>query len=358
MLSGECLIIRADASTEIGAGHLMRCLALTQAWQDAGGKVVFITACQSDGLLQRLRQEKVELYQLPGSYPDPVDWEHTRQVISAHPGAWVVLDGYHFDHTYQRQVKEAGHRLMVIDDLVHFQHYYADIVFNQNLHAEQLHYPAEPYTRLLLGTRYVLLRREFRTWKSRPREIPEVARLVLVTLSGSDPENYTLKVLQALQQVNVPDIEITAVIGASNPHNAALETAARQSRIHIRLVRDARNMPELMAWADAAISGGGGTYWELAYLGVPALVLAWAPNQEPNTRLLQERGAASAIILKDVRSPEMMTRLIGQLLSDRPARAAMSRMGQTIVDGNGAQRIIAVMSGRAETTVELDKRAA
>ena len=39
----ESLVIRVDADSKIGMGHLMRCLALAQAWKDAGGKVMFVT---------------------------------------------------------------------------------------------------------------------------------------------------------------------------------------------------------------------------------------------------------------------------------------------------------------------------
>lgn len=74
---GFPLLIRADANTRIGTGHLMRCLALAQAWQDRGGQTTFITACDSDKLLQQLRDEGFQVIQLEETYPDPADWEAT-----------------------------------------------------------------------------------------------------------------------------------------------------------------------------------------------------------------------------------------------------------------------------------------
>lgn len=335
----DVLIIRADASTQIGIGHLMRCLALGQAWKDTGGKVTFITACQNEGLLQRLKEEDFDLYPLASPYPDPGDLDYTKDILAAHPDAWVVLDGYHFDEVYQQRVKEAEHRLLVIDDMAHLEHYCADILLNQNLRAEQLHYSCEPYTHLLLGTRYVLLRREFLARGDRQREIPEVAKRVLVTLGGSDPENHTLKVIQALQKTNAPGLEATVVIGASNPHADVLETAIKQSRIPIQLVRDARDMPELMAQADAAVSGFGTTCWELAYMGVPMLVLITMPNQEVNAKALQKSGMALTLNLKNDRAP-IQTSLLQDLLTNEQARTAMSHMGRVLVDGHGTTRVL------------------
>jgi len=141
MAQAKYLIIRADANAQIGTGHLMRCLALAQAWKDAGGEVAFITACRSEGLLERFREEGFEVHLLSSSYPDPGDWEVTKNVLARHPDAWVVLDGYHFDETYQQWIKDAGNCLLVmIDDMTHLKHYYADIVLNQNLYAEDSHY--------------------------------------------------------------------------------------------------------------------------------------------------------------------------------------------------------------------------
>jgi UDP-2,4-diacetamido-2,4,6-trideoxy-beta-L-altropyranose hydrolase len=336
----EHLIIRVDANTQMGTGHLMRCLALAQAWKDTGGKVTFITACQSSDLLKRPREEDFELHVLSHPYSDAGDWAHTKDILAAHPSAWVVLDGYHFDEAYQQRVKDAEYQLLVIDDMAHLKHYYADIVLNQNLHAEQLHYSCEPYTRLLLGTRYVLLRREFLNWRNWKREIPEVAQRALVTLGGSDPENHTLKVIQAFQEVYMPDLEVTVVIGVNNPHACVLEQAAKQSCIPIRLVRDAKNMPGLMAGADVAVSGGGTTTWELLFMGTPALFLMLASNQRHIVEYIEyEKLGKNSGQAGDV-SSESLAEAITSLAKAFNLRIAISRKARQIVDGQGVQRVV------------------
>ncbi len=339
-LEEKPLIIRVDASSQIGTGHLMRCLALGQAWKDAGGRVIFITACQSEGLLQWLREEEFDIHLLAKPYPDAGDWDYTKDILAAHSNDWVVLDGYHFDRVYQQQVKEAGHRLLVIDDMAHLKHYHADIVLNQNLHAEQLQYSCEPYTHLLLDTRYVLLRREFLAWRGWKREIPEIARQVLVTLGGSDPENHTLKVIQALQQVDISGLEATVVIGASNPHTGILEVAIRKSSIPIRLIQNAKNMPELMAWADVAVSAAGSTVWELMFMGVPAFLIAIADNQEPIAGSAAATDAAIWINHEPANWMQVFAAKAHQLILDAESRAKFSYQEQCLVDGLGKIRII------------------
>jgi UDP-2,4-diacetamido-2,4,6-trideoxy-beta-L-altropyranose hydrolase len=321
----ESLVIRADADRQIGMGHFMRCLALAQAWKDTGGQVVFITACQSESLLQRLKEEGFDIHLLARSYPDDDDWEHTKNILAAYPSAWVVLDGYHFDEVYQQQVKEFGQWLLVIDDMAHLKHYYADIVLNQNLHADQLRYTCEPYTRLLLGTKYVLLRKEFLAWRDWKREVPEVARQVLVTLGGADPENHTLKVIQGLDKVEVTGLEVTIVIGASNPHRDVLEAATKQSRIPIRLIWDVTNMPELMTWADVAVSSAGSTVWELLFLGTPTLALILADNQCYIAEQVVESGVGQSLGWARNISAKSLAKAITLLLKDFNLREGKQR---------------------------------
>ncbi len=334
------LIIRADASIEMGSGHLMRCLALAQAWQDAGGKVTFVTACQNDGLLQRLREEGFDIHLLTQPFPDLGDWERMAEILAAHPNTPVVLDGYHFDEAYQQRLREAGHQLLVIDDMAHLKHYYADIVLNQNLHAEQLHYSCEPYTRLLLGTRYVLFRREFLARRGWQREVPELARHVLVTLGGGDPENHTLKVIQAVQKTDAPVLEATVLIGASNPHADVLEAAIKESRVSIRLIRDARNVPALMAQADVAISSAGTTVWELAFMGIPTIVAVTTPIESFLVKGLDKYGLFyNAGWLRRL-SMARLAGLLSRLVKDTGARRDMASLGQRLVDGAGCDKVL------------------
>jgi UDP-2,4-diacetamido-2,4,6-trideoxy-beta-L-altropyranose hydrolase len=334
------LIVRADANARMGTGHLMRCLALAQGWQAQGGEAIFITACDSDGLLQRLSDEGFQTVVLECAYPDPDDWKATAQVLAAHPEAWVVLDGYHFDPAYQRRVKETGHRLLVIDDMAHLEHYYADVVLNQNIHAEELQYACAPYTRLLLGTEYVLLRREFWPWRGWQREIPEIARKVLVTLGGSDPDNATLKVIQALQEVPIEGLEAVVVVGGSNPHFETLQSAICHSRFTIRLESNVTNMPELMAWADIAIAAGGSTCWELAFMGLPTITLVLAANQKLAARALAEQGVSVCLGEGTNATLQGIQRAVSQLTKDHDTRQIMAQKGQCLVDGTGVVKVV------------------
>lgn len=337
------LLIRADANAQMGTGHLMRCLALAQAWQAQGGEAIFITACDSEGLLQRLRGEGFQVIELDETYPDSDEWDAASQVLAAHPDAWVVLDGYHFDPAYQRRIKEAGHPLLVIDDMAHLDHYDADVILNQNIHATQLDYSCEPDTRLLLGTDYVLLRREFWPWREWKREIPDVARKVLVTLGGGDPDNQTLKVIRALQQVNVNGLEAIVVVGASNPHYGELTFVAQNSGDKIRLVHNVSNMPDLMAWADLAFTAGGSTCWEIAFLGLPSAVLVVADNQREIAEGLNKAKVSRNLGWWEGVSQSQVAKALLDLSGDQRERLRMSRNGRTLVDGRGVERVISAL---------------
>src|ERR1700730_16540434 len=198
----EPLLIRADAGERIGAGHLMRCLALAQAWLDTGGRAEFLSASMPPLLEARLVSEQISLTLLSANAGSDCDAQATVARARQIGARWIVVDGYQFGAKYQQRLKEADCRLLFIDDYGHCDYYCADLILNQNFYAhEDLYARRENYTRLLLGTRHALLRREFWSWKDFRRKIPRVARKLLVTLGGADPCNVAAKVLHALRDL-------------------------------------------------------------------------------------------------------------------------------------------------------------
>ena len=154
------LLIRADADTHIGIGHVMRCIALAQAWQHQGGDVTFLSHCHSDRLRQWIIDEGFELISIEKPHPDTSDLSFTLNKLST-DSLWLVLDGYYFTPDYQKAIRENGYKLLVIDDMAHLDHYHADILLNQNIHSSSLPYSCTRDTVKLFNSQYVLLRREF-----------------------------------------------------------------------------------------------------------------------------------------------------------------------------------------------------
>lgn len=345
--NARTLIIRTDANASIGTGHLMRCLALAQAWKDRGGETIFITACESKTLEHRLLNEGFQVINLECSHPEINGWRLTSRTLMKYPGAWVVLDGYQFNSEHQHRIKDAGHPLLVIDDMAHLNHYYADIVLNQNLHAKELKYSCEPYTSLLLGTKYVLLRREFMEWRNWKRKIPEVARKVLVTMGGSDPNNVTLKVIHALRLIELDGMKATIIVGGSNQYYEELKAAVNDSPFPISLEQNVMNMPELMAWADMAISGGGSTCWELAFMGLPDLILIIANNQQAIAERLDASGIVVNLGWNDTPSQSEIVKEVMRLMCDKDTRERMSLQSQQLVDVDGVNRVLMYMKNQS-----------
>jgi UDP-2,4-diacetamido-2,4,6-trideoxy-beta-L-altropyranose hydrolase len=339
------VLIRADANVRVGTGHLMRCLALAQAWQEERGVAHFALEGGLPALERRLLDGGMGISRVAASHGSLEDAAQTVALARQMEAVWVVLDGYCFDAPYQRAVKEADLRLLVVDDYGHASRYYADLVLNQNIGAsESLYVSREPYTRLLLGPRYAMLRREFWPWRSWEREIPPVAHKVLVTLGGADPDNVTLRAVRALRQIQIDGLEATVVVGGGNPHWESLRSAAEHSGCKIHLERDVKDMSVLMAWADVTVSAGGSTCWELAFMGLPAVVVVVAENQKGIAQGLDALGVVRNLGWRADVDEMDLARALKALATDFAHRGAMSEKGRQLVSGGGADEVVSSMN--------------
>jgi UDP-2,4-diacetamido-2,4,6-trideoxy-beta-L-altropyranose hydrolase len=322
----------------------MRCLALAEGLEEAGEKVVFAMASSTPAIRERLERANIEVVAL--SSKDDLGREAGSVISLARmrSAAWVVVDGYQFTPGYIADLKSAGLNVLSIDDLGRAMAYPSDLVLNQNAHAKEISYRERaPQTRLLLGPRYALLRREFRPECRVPRTIPSQARKILVMMGGSDPDNITLRMLDALQLVAVENLEVVILAGGSNPHVATLRKAAMESNRNIRVLCDVDNVSSWMQWADIAISAAGSTSWEICFLGLPAVLVDVAPNQTPVAQELERLGGA--VHLKDVARAEAnaIASAVKELMMSSEMRSSLSKAASELVDGLGTRRVVAAM---------------
>lgn len=335
-MSGR-LTIRADADPRMGTGHVMRMLALAQAWAEKSGQAHFVGRIEAEPLRARILAEGFGLTELTATHPDPADLAVLLE--QGEPGGWVALDGYHFDTQYQRAVRASGRKSLVVDDVNDRGAYEADVLLNQNLGAEAFTYRLNPDCLRLLGPRHALLRREFLAARPADKPCPERARNILVTFGGADPDNVTGKALAALALLADPQLNVRVVVGAANPHAGSLRALATALTCPCELLQAVTNMPGLMAWADLAVSAAGSTCWELCFFGVPMLLVPIADNQAGIGPALAVAGAA--VVARP--EPESLAQNLRSLLGDAQARRAMSAAGHGLVDGQGARRVSAAL---------------
>lgn len=354
--------LRADASLDIGTGHVMRCLTLADALRRRGAVCRFISREHPGHLIDYIRERGFEVLALPGATPSEVapapraavdyaawlgidpatDAAQARQALGGRRLDWLVVDHYALDEGWERLMRPAARRILAIDDLANRRHR-CEVLLDQNLGRTARDYadllPADGA--VLAGPRYALLRPEFADLRAQSlkRRSPARVRQLLVTLGGVDKDNVTLSVLKALAAGELPaDCRIVVVMGAGAPGLQAVRDFADRASGRIELRVNERNMAALMAASDVAIGAAGGTAWERCCLGLPTLVVMMAENQRAGALALQASGAA---LLVDAGLP-LAEGLRAQLpgLLDPQRLSQMQAACTSMVDGDGTRRVV------------------
>lgn len=272
-------LIRADASPQIGMGHVMRCIALGQILKEAKNEVIFLTQTKNDSIIKRIRYEKFKVITMNKKKNILTDAKETIKQGKKYNVEWIITDGYKFTTAYQKEIKKNGFKLMCIDDTAQC-HYVSDIVLNQNLNAEKIFkYSCEPYTKLLLGIKYVLLRKDIKSFLDLERKVNEQCKNILVTMGGSDKKNLTPKILKILNKIS-NKLNIRVILGAESGIRIEKVHIINENQNNISFFRNEANMGKHINWCDIAISTAGSSVWEFIALKSPLIITAISENQK------------------------------------------------------------------------------
>lgn len=258
------VIIRADASVNIGSGHVMRCLTVARKLQDAGCHV-------------RFWMEPLE-----GHLIDYVAAQGFDNILQAEQADLYIVDHYELGIEWERAIRNFTGKLVVIDDLA--REHDCDLLLDQNVvpHYETRYDDKVPtYCVKLLGPKYLMMRDEFIEARQQVMMRNDEVQCLLIFMGGADPTNETMKVLQALDGLSFEHVDV--VVGNGNPVKSAIETICQERGYHFHCQID--YMARLMKKADFAIGAGGATMWERCYVGLPSSSTIVADNQRETTTL-------------------------------------------------------------------------
>ena len=328
------VLFRVDDGPGIGAGHLMRCLALAEAIHNQGGclhlSTVRISALHTGwhAMNAQIHLQKCEI----GSSDD---LDQTLRHVHELEADWLVVDGYGFS-TAWLDTAAAKCPVLCLDDLGN-RDAAVQLILNQNPGSDLRH--GATYRRCgcaLLGLDWFLLRQAWR--EIQPAAEPH---RMLLTLGGEDPNNRMIELMRALL---ADGRNFMADVISSAPEagfrQAEEMSQSRPDRFVVH--RGPVDLPALMRRVTVVVSGGGVTPIEAASLGVVPVIVILAENQTLGSEYLVAIGAARAVESGDG-AMVSAARLTLDLLGDDVIRLTMAARGRALVDGRGPARVVAAM---------------
>jgi UDP-2,4-diacetamido-2,4,6-trideoxy-beta-L-altropyranose hydrolase len=376
------VFIRADASYILGTGHIMRCLTLANQLRQHACNVEFLSANCHGNLNTWIQQQGFQVYALPAAengFDMVADSQYVikllKQILNPDENAGstpdnnpdnrattplLIVDHYGIDSAWEQALLPVIKKIAVIDDLANRQHH-CQWLIDQNLNADSVRY--KPYVpedcQLLLGTQYCLIREEFTAQRAAgisPKE--GVMRHIVVSFGGSDPTGETLKTLKALDTLknelekdfseknfleNSPknQIQVSVVLGMRYQGKEQLTPYFNQPGYCF--LENVTDMAQLLASAHLVIGAGGTSSWERCCMGVPAVVITVAENQQAISHALAEAGAIQHLGFHQAVDSSVIYHAVKALFLQPDKLHVMSGNAFKLVDGEGASRVAAAL---------------
>lgn len=338
----------ANASPTIGAGHVMRLLALAQACFRKNIKVSFASYECPEYLRVRLCSEGFDIISLPINF--------MQSHVQAFNANVIVIDDYSLSDEQWRYFRNTKALLVNIDDMVNNEALVSDIIINPAANAAEIDYQKRaPQALFCLGATFTLLRTEF---AEQTFIAIEQRKRILITLGGADVKNMSLALAQSLVKKPLDDADIYVLLGGLNTQAlTSLQTlASKHSNLFI--IEKSQQMAVLMMQSGLAITAAGGTLGELACMGTPSIALVSVDNQKaalssassalPTRAWFYDHDVRSFV--KDVKTLhdsthnaqiiEKITAQTYELWRDLCRRKQMSTQARQLIDGQGCERIV------------------
>ncbi len=264
------ILVRADSSSSIGTGHIMRDLVIAK--QFAGDNVIFATQDLPYNINSKIIESGFMIETLQSNEINELDCLMKKLQIDM-----VIIDHYGIDYDFEKQLKYNNPKLKILSLDDTYENHYCDILLNHNISADESKYKNKVPAgcELRCGSEYTLLREEFKIEKAKPKVVNEKPT-VFVAMGGADHSNINIDILEVLKAFK--NIHVNLVTTNANKKLKVLERYCN-SKSWINLHINSNEIAKLMKHCDFAIVTPSVTVNEICFLEIPFIVIKTADNQ-------------------------------------------------------------------------------
>lgn len=277
------ILFRADSSSQIGTGHIMRDLVLATQYIDA--KIIFASMDLKGNLNHKIIEAGYEIEILKTNQP-----EELIQIIGKHQIDLLVIDHYEIDFEFEKKIKDTTQiQILSFDDT--YEKHHCDILLNHNISANQSRYIdlIPENCELRCGNKYTLIRDEFIIEKKNYREKEAGFTTIFVAMGGADSDNVTLNILEELSSFN--KIKVNIITTSSNPNIHSLEKFVKD-KSWLKLHVNSEQLAKIMNRSQLAIVSPSVILHEVMYMELPYIAIKTANNQSDIYNYLRNKNKA------------------------------------------------------------------
>lgn len=337
------IYFRTDANEKIATGHVMRCMTIAFQLQKMGEKIKFLFRDQSsvEVLDAKLDYEMI----CPKDCNLLGEVENIKKILREDENPVLVFDSYQFNAEYMQNFNGIA-KLITFDDMF-VEKFPVDILINYNLYYTIFDYDKRyntQHTRLLLGGKYVPLRKEFQ------KDFDDVpnknVNKILVICGGGDRYHMILSLIKDFCEHRLyQKFEIIAVAGIFNPDIDKLYQYG-QKFSNIKVYENVHNLADIMNTTDIIVSAASTVLYECCCVGVPTIFFSVAENQDNDVKAFaadQTMYFAGNVRTQKEQVINNIFHKIQELSRDYAMRCKMINRMKQKIDGKGAERIAEVI---------------
>ena len=133
------IFVRADSGTDIGTGHIMRCLALAKQLRKMSFCVEFISKKLDGNVIELVKKNGFKIHYLDKKITTKkslnIDSEQTINKIikNSKIPPFLIVDHYNLDIKWEKKLRVYVKKIIVIDDLANRKHD-CDLLIDQNFY--------------------------------------------------------------------------------------------------------------------------------------------------------------------------------------------------------------------------------